>query len=50
MILYDLIGEKSGIIILNQSQETLVPLLMIEGILRGIDQGAYILSRDENGK
>ncbi|MCL4438341.1 MAG: hypothetical protein M1616_03150 [Candidatus Thermoplasmatota archaeon] len=50
MILNDLIGKKIGIMILNQGQETLAPRLRIEGILKGVDQGTYIISRDENGK
>jgi hypothetical protein len=50
MILNDLIGKKVGIMILNQGQETLAPRLRIEGILKGVDQGTYIISREENGK
>lgn len=50
MILNDLIGKKIGIMILNQGQETLAPRLRIEGVLIGVDQGTYIISREENGK
>ncbi|MBX8631040.1 MAG: hypothetical protein KIY12_03015 [Thermoplasmata archaeon] len=43
MILNDFIGKKVRVWILGQGQENLTPGLTFEGVLRGIDQGVYII-------
>lgn len=43
MNLNDLIGSEITALILGQYQESLTPELYIRGILRGIDQSAYII-------
>ncbi|WP_393971208.1 hypothetical protein OXIME_001466 [Oxyplasma meridianum] len=51
MILNDLIDRKVEVMILNQGQENLSPRLRFEGVLKGVDQGTYILERTlEGGK
>jgi hypothetical protein len=50
MILNDLIEKKVDVMILNQGQENLSPKLRFEGILKGIDQGAYLISANINGQ
>ncbi len=46
MNLNDLIGFKVTAWILNQSQENLTPGTKIDGILQGVDQGTFIILRD----
>jgi hypothetical protein len=36
--------------ILNQAQENLSPRLRFDGILKGVDQGTYIIERTSDGK
>ncbi|MCL4334679.1 MAG: hypothetical protein M1402_01080 [Candidatus Thermoplasmatota archaeon] len=43
MNLTDLIGSEITALILGQYQESLTPELYIHGVLRGIDQSAYII-------
>ena len=50
MNLNDLIGHEVNAIILGQYQESLTPELYINGILVGIDQGAYIVKSMDNAK
>jgi hypothetical protein len=50
MILNDLIEKKVDVMLLNQGQENLSPKLRFEGILKGIDQGTYIISASINGR
>lgn len=49
MILNDLIDRKVDVMLLNQGQENLSPKLRFEGVLKGIDQGTYIISASING-
>ena len=49
MNLNDMIGLKVTAWILNQSQENLTPGTKIDGILQGVDQGTFIILR-ENGE
>lgn len=42
MNLNDLVGMPATVWILNQAQESLTPGSRFDGILRGVDQGAYI--------
>ncbi len=50
MILNDLIDRKIEVMILNQAQENLSPRLRFDGILKGVDQGTYIIERTSDGK
>jgi len=50
MILNDLIGRKIEVMILNQAQENLSPRLRFDGVLKGIDQGTYIIERASDGR
>lgn len=50
MILNDLIDRKIEVMILNQAQENLSPRLRFDGILKGVDQGTYIIERSYEGK
>lgn len=50
MILNDLIDRKIEVMILNQGQENLSPRLRFDGVLKGVDQGAYIVERISGGR
>ncbi|MCL5803137.1 MAG: hypothetical protein ACYCSA_00150 [Thermoplasmataceae archaeon] len=50
MILNDLIEKKVDVMLLNQAQENLSPKLRFEGVLKGIDQGTYIISSTINDR
>ncbi len=50
MILNDLIDRRVEVMILNQAQENLSPRLRFDGILKGVDQGTYIIERTSDGK
>ncbi len=50
MMLNDLIGRKIEVMILNQGQENLSPRLRFDGILKGVDQGTYIVEKTTEGR
>ncbi|MEM0157412.1 MAG: hypothetical protein QXN26_05035 [Thermoplasmataceae archaeon] len=50
MMLNDLIGRRIEVMILNQGQENLSPRLRFDGILKGVDQGTYMVERTTEGR
>lgn len=49
MNLADLVERPVTVWILNQAQESLVPGPKFNGVLKGVDQGAYIFETEESG-
>lgn len=49
MNLSDLVGMTVTVWILNQAQESITPGGKFEGVLRGVDQGAYIFETGTPG-
>lgn len=47
MNLNDFVGMPVTVWILNQMQETLTPGTKFDGVLRGVDQGAYIIETSQ---
>ncbi|MHB8371099.1 MAG: hypothetical protein ACYDAO_00860 [Thermoplasmataceae archaeon] len=46
MIISELQGFAVTVWLLNQAQENVIPVPKFDGILMGVDQGAYIISVD----